>query len=149
MTKTIAKLLVAFVGLLGISSCDFDMYGTYSFQHQGQYVVKEGNEETTGKAISEYFNSIVDFEEIPTFTGTHYEAVEYGNQLFLETLEKFDSDYINSLLAEDEEVMYMLTMSGQNNYITIGWARWPNDTDEDGDGDGDGDGTGSGTNVQE
>lgn len=148
MTKTITKLLVALFGLTCISSCDFDMYGTYSFQHQGQYVVKEGNEETTGKAISEYFNSIVDFEEIQTFTGTHYEAVEYGNNLFVETLEKFDSDYINSLLAEDEEVVYMLTMSGMDNYITIGWARWPNNTDEDGEGDGSSDGSGDGTSQQ-
>lgn len=133
MIKTAIKLLAACAVLLGINSCNLDMYGTYTFQHQGKYVVKEGNEDTTGKALNEYFTSVIDFDEMPTFTGTHYDAVEYGNNLFIETLKKLDSDYINSLLGEGEEVMYMLNMSGQKNNITIGWARWPNETDE-GDG---------------
>lgn len=143
MIKTATKILIACLALLGINSCNLDMYGTYTFQSKGQYIVKDENEETTGKAISEYFTSVIDFTKTPTFTGTYYDAVAYGSNLFAETLKELDNDYINGLLAEGEEVVYMMTMSGKKTNMTIGLVRWPFETgDEEGGTD---TGTGTGT----
>ena len=87
MYKTFVKFVMAAAGLFCLSACNLDMYGTYSFQHGGRYHVLEGNTETTGKAIQEYFESIIDFDNNETFTGTSYEATQYGSDLFDKTLE--------------------------------------------------------------
>lgn len=134
MYKTFVKFVMAAAGLFCLGSCNLDMYGTYSFQHGGRYHVLEGNTETTGKAIQEYFESIVDFDNNETFTGTSYEATQYGSDLFDKTLEKIDEDYLMSLLkvevdekgdtTDREWVQYSLVMTGDDAYMTIGYYTW-------------------------
>lgn len=134
MYKTFVKFVMAAAGLFCLSACNLDMYGTYSFQHGGRYHVLEGNTETTGKAIQEYFESIVDFDNNETFTGTSYEATQYGSDLFDKTLEKIDEDYLMSLLkvevdekgdtTDREWVQYSLVMTGDDAYMTIGYYTW-------------------------
>lgn len=129
MYKILTKFLIAAAGIFCLNSCNLSMYGTYTFQHGGRYHVLEENEETTGKALEEYFTSVIDFEKEETFTGTSYDATQYGYNLFVRTAEKIDRDYVLRLLRQeidengevtDEEwVEYTLVMTNGKSYRTV------------------------------
>lgn len=142
MIKTLLKIAVAVAAVFGLNSCDMDMYGTYTFSHSIVYThLSEGQEgydknhiDATTKAIEEYFGEL-ELDEPMSFTGTHYEAAEYGNNFLKGLFEKFEADkaYIVSLLTDAEQVTYMMNMSGHKSNVTLGYFIWAHERDESGE----------------
>lgn len=142
MIKTLIKIAFAAAAVFGLSSCDMDMYGTYTFSHSVVYshlsAEDEGYDkehvEATSKAIEEYFEGL-ELDEPMNFTGTHYEAAEYGRDFLEGLFEKFEADksHVVSLLTDAEQVTYMMNMSGNKSNVTLGYFIWAHDPGESGD----------------
>ena len=142
MIKTLLKIAVAVAAVFSLNSCDMEMYGTYTFSHSIVYShLSEGQEgydknhiEATSEALEKYFGEL-ELDEPMSFTGTHYEAAQYGSDFLSDIFEKFEADkaYIVSLLTDVEKVTYMMNMSGNKSNVTIGYFIWAHERDESGE----------------
>ncbi len=134
MRKILSSLLMI-SAFFGLTSCDLDMYGDYSFSQVVVYYNFSGEDDEIQERqepITNYFSENIDFDTVLTFEGSYSDAHSYGLQLFYENLSKLDTETVLGMLEGDEIVQYYVTMKSNKVSEVLAVATWQNsDDDED------------------
>lgn len=137
MRKILSSLLLI-AAFFGLTSCDLNMYGDYSFSQVVVFYNFSGEDDEIQERqepIINYFSENIDFDTVLTFEGSYSDARSYGQQIFYENLTKLDTETMLSMLEGDEIVQYYVTMKSNKVSEVIAVATWQNADDDEDTGD--------------